>query len=180
MKEEKNKVRGIKKLYRSLVIKKADIFLYKACEGDIFFYPSFTSTTSVPDITNIFKIEQNIEMKQLNEKCNCLIEINYNLDKDDVLQEANIAKYSDYGDEAERLFPPYSFFKINKVMFNVGNRFGNSISDNKIYDGTFEHPFKIELEIIKRNFYLDSAIAKEQKFNYNKKKINRNYYINII
>ena len=169
MKEEKKINQRPKKLYRALVIKKADIFLYKACEGDIFFYPSFTSTTSNPDVTNIFKINENIEMKQLNEKCNCLIEFKYNLEQNDVLQEANIAKYSKFGNEAERLFPPYSFFKINKVTFNVGNRFGKHIPDKEIFDGTFEHPFKIEAEIIKRNFYLDSAIVNEQKFNYNKK-----------
>ena len=108
-------------------------------------------------------------MKQLKEKCNCLIEFKYNLEQNDVLQEANIAKYSKFGNEAERLFPPYSFFKINKVTFNAGNRFGKHIPDKEIFDGTFEHPFKIEAEIIKRNFYLDSAIVKNQKFNYNKK-----------
>ena len=36
-------------------------------------------------------------------------------------------------------------------------------------NGTFEHPFKIELELIKRNFYLDEVMAKNQYYQYNKK-----------
>ena len=41
-------------------------------------------------------------MKHLNEKCNCLIEFNYLLDKEDVLQEAIFVKYSKFRNEAEK------------------------------------------------------------------------------
>ena len=44
----------------------------------------------------------------------------------------------------------------------------NKNKNGKIYDGTKLHPFKIKLEIIKRNFYLDSAIIKRQKVNYDR------------
>jgi len=160
-----------RKLYRGLTIKKADIFLYKACEGDIFFYPSFTSTTTEAKITDIFKNLHGIDIKKLDEKCNCLIEINYSIRKGDVLQEGDITDYSEK-DEKERLFPPYSFFKIKRVLFNDGYENGKKLNYEEIFDGTFERPFKIELEIIRRNFYLDEAITKNKNFNYNKK-INR-------
>ena len=162
-----NKNTKPKKLYRGLDIKKADIFLYKACEGDIFFYPAFTSTTIDSKITDVFKNEYSIDLKKLDEKCNCLIEINYNLENGDVLQEADISNYSEHKMEVERLFPPYSFFKIKRVLFNDGK----NVDKENIFDGTFEHPFKIELELIKRNFYLDEAIVKNKSFNFNKKAI---------
>ena len=158
------------KLYRGLTIKKADIFLYKACEGDIFFYPAFTSTSKDKSESDKFKNKFSIDIKKLDEKCNCLIEINYNARDKDVLQEADIAKHSNYGYEQERLFPPYSFFKIKKVLFNSGyNKNGKKLDDKDTFNGTFERPFKIELELIRRNFYLDEAIAKNKNFNYIKK-----------
>ena len=164
-----NKIENKKeKLYRGLTIKKADIFLYKACEGDIFFYPAFTSTSTNPKVTDIFKNKQGIDIKKLDEKCNCLIEIDYKLRNGDVLQEAEIREYSEYQSEDERLFPPYSFFKIKRVLFNDGYEDGRKLGSKETFDGTFEHPFKIELEIIRRNFYLDEAIIKEKNISYNK------------
>ena len=125
-----NKIENKKeKLYRVLTIKKADIFLYKACEGDIFFYPAFTSSSNVSSESDKFKNKFPIDIKKLDEKCNCLIEINYNARDKDVLQEADIAKYSEYDYEQERLFPPYSFFKIKKVLFNSGYKDGKKMED---------------------------------------------------
>ena len=165
-----NKIENKKeKLYRGLTIKKADIFLYKACEGDIFFYPAFTSTSNDSSESDKFKNKFAIDIKKLDEKCNCLIEINYNARDKDVLQEANIAKYSKYDYEQERLFPPYSFFKIKKVLFNSGYKNGEKLDDKDTFNGTFERPFKIELELIRRNFYLDEAIAKNKNLKYIKK-----------
>ena len=157
-----------KKLYRGFGIKKADIFLYKACEGDIFFYPSFTSTSLSKEIVkNIFiKNDPSFNYKDLSQICNCLITIDYNLKNDDVEQEAYIKKFSRFEKEEERIFPPFSFFRIKKVKYNIKDN-KNKINE-KIYDGTKLHPFKIKLEIIKRNFYLDSAIIKSQKFNYDR------------
>ena len=165
-----NKIENKKeKLYRGLTIKKADIFLYKACEGDIFFYPAFTSTSNDSSESDKFKNKFAIDIKKLDEKCNCLIEINYNARDRDVLQEADIAKYSKYDFEQERLFPPYSFFKIKKVLFNSGYKDGKKLDIKETFNGTFERPFKIELELIRRNFYLDEALAKNKNFKYIKK-----------
>ena len=177
-----NNIGKIKKLIRCFSIKKADIFLYKACEGDIFFYPSFTSTSSKFKEAIKFNKKFNVTMKNLSEKCNCIISIYYNVEKDEVFQEGDISETSDFSSEEERLFPPFSFFKIKKVKFtpvkdditnniiiendidNEGNN--NNTKNGKIYDGTREHPFRISLEIIKRNFYLDYALKKELKIGY--------------
>ena len=165
----KNHRKGRKKLFRGLTIKKADIFLYKACEGDIFFYPSFTSTTLNKEIAKIFQQNNsNIEMKNLAEKCKCEIEIDYNIGYYDVSQAAHIVKISDFNEE-ENLFPLFSFFKIKRVLFNSGNIPLEIIKEDEIFDGTLKHPFKIELEIIKRNFFFDNAIINDKSFGYNKK-----------
>ena len=82
-----------------------------------------------------------------------------------MLQEANIKRYSVLKDEDERLFPPYSFFRIKKVKFNDGK---SNLKNEGIYNGTYEHPFKIELEIIQRDFYLDKAKIDNEEFLYNK------------
>lgn len=162
---KKNILKFPKILYRAFTIKKADIFLYKACEGDIFFYPAFTSTTKDEKATDIFKYNYPAEWKDLGEKCNCLIVLNYEIQNGDVLQEANISNYSKFEDEDESLFPPFSFFKIIKVYFNDGK----TLNGEKIYNGTFKNPFKIELKIIKRDFYLDKAILNNEDIFYNKK-----------
>ena len=160
-----NKLLNTKKLYRGFGIKKADIFLYKACEGDVFFFPSFTSTSSLKKkVKNIFiKDDSAFNYKDLSQVCNCLITIKYNLKNDDFQQEAGIKDFSDYSNEEERLFPPFSFFRIKKVKYNIRD---DNNKKGKIYDGTKLNPFKIKLEIINRNFYLDSAIIKHQKINY--------------
>ena len=163
--ERKNPILGEKKLYRGFCIKKADIFLYKACEGDVFFYPSFTSTSQSKKIVeDIFiKDDPSFNYKDLSQMCNCLITIDYNLENDDVQQAADIQDFSKFIEE-ERLFPPFSFFRIKKVEYNIPDSLNKG--KEKIYDGTKSNPFEIKLEIIKRNFYLDSTIIKHFKVRY--------------
>ena len=151
-------------LFRGLSIKKADIFLYKACEGDRMCYPSFMSTsTKIGEAAN-FAEDGKIDMTNLGEMCPCLIYIEYFLENNLKVQEGDIKNYSDFKDEEERLFPPFSFFNIEKVKMN------NDISGNNIFNGTKEHPFEIRLKIINRNFYLDQAILTNQEFDYDKNK----------
>ena len=95
--------------------------------------------------------------------CNCLITIDYNLENDDAQQAADIQDFSKFIEE-ERLFPPFSFFRIKKVEYNIPDSLNKG--KEKIYDGTKSNPFEIKLEIIKRNFYLDSAIIKHFKVRY--------------
>ena len=145
-------------LYRGFSIKKADIFLYKACEGDIFCYPSFTSTSKKFGKTN------DIDNSDLGNKCACIIELDYQLKNGCYVQEYKFEeKYTKFPNENERLFPPFSFFKIKKVKF-----WTKDLNEKKYFDGTNDNPFRIELEIINRNFYLDQAILMKKKFDYNK------------
>ena len=148
-------------LYRGFSIKKADIFLYKACEGDIFCYPSFTSMSSKKEVSYNFGKIDNIENSALGNKCACIISVEYNIKNGYYVQECNFKEFSEYRKEEERLFPPFSFFKIKKVKFCV-----KELYENEYFDGSKEHPFRIELEIINRDFYLDQAILMEKEFDY--------------
>ena len=112
--------------------------------------------------TNVDNID-NINNSFLRKKLACIIKMLYNIKDGCYVQECDF-KDSEHKDEKERLFPPFSFFKIKKVKFG-----SEELSKNKKYDGTQLHPFKIVLEIINRSFYLDQAILMEKEFDYIKK-----------
>ena len=144
------------KLYRGFSIKKTDIFLYKACEGDIMCYPSFLSMTTDKTVAKNF-IKDDDEITDLKKMCSCLIKLDYNIKEGCKEQGADISSYSNY-DEKEILFPPFSFFKIEKVK-----------CDKNKHEGTKKNPFKINLKIINRDFYLDRAIFEKKDFIYDRK-----------
>ena len=144
-------------LYRVFSIKKADIFLYKACEGDIICYPSFMSFSRDKKVAQGFAKDDKNIFSDLSKKCSCLIQLDYLIQDGCKFQAANIQAYSKYT-ESEILFPPFSFFKIEKVVF-----------DKIEHNGTKQHPFEIKLKIINRHFYLDQAILDGEEFDYDKK-----------
>ena len=115
--------------------------------------------TNVDNIDNI----DNIDHSSLGKKLACIIKVINNIKDGCYIQECDFND-SEHNEEKERLFPPFSFFKIKKVKFD-----NEELSKNKKYDGTQLHPFKIVLEIINRNFYLDQAILKKKEFDYIKK-----------
>ena len=128
-----------KTLYRGFSIKKADIFLYKACEGDIFCYPSFTSMTSKEEVTYKFGKIDNIDNSALGNKYACIISVDYNIKNGCYVQECDFKRFSQYVKEEERLFPPFSFFKIKKVKFC-----SEGLHENEYFDGSEKHPFRID------------------------------------
>ena len=154
-----------KVLYRGFLIKKADIFLYKACKGDIICYPSFLSMTLEKSVAKEFanftkeEKEGKIDMADLGQKYACLMSLEYTINKYCKFQESDVTDYS-YFNEEERLFPPFSFFKIEDVKINY------DISD---MDKHYKYPFEIHLKVINRQFYLDQAFLNNKEFDYDKK-----------
>ena len=153
-----------KVLYRGFLIKKADIFLYKACIGDIICYPSFLSMTLEQSVAKNFanftkeEKEGKMDMADLGQKYACLISLEYTINKGCKFQESDVTSYSNFNEE-ERLFPPFSFFKIEDVKINY------DISDMNKY---FTYPFEIHLKVINRKFYLDQAFLNNKEFDYDK------------
>ena len=165
--ERSNNLHGTfkKVLYRGFKIKKADILLYKACKGDIICYSSFMSMSLDKSVAKNFanftkeEKEGKIDMADLGQKYACLITLQYNINEGCKFQESDVTGYSNYKEE-ERLFPPFSFFKIIDVKINY------DISDPK---KNFEYPFEIHLKVINMKFYLDQALLNNKEIDYNKK-----------
>ena len=95
-------------LYRKMYINPNEIEQYFSSVGRVICYPSFTSTSLDKDIYEPEKRNPNDEL--------VLIKINQNNSKSVV----EISKLSDYEDEKEYLFLPFSFFKIKYVKKRHG------------------------------------------------------------
>ena len=103
--------------------------------------------------------EGQIDMADLGQKYACLISLEYTINKGCKFQESDVTSYSNYNEE-ERLFPPFSFFKIEDVKINY------DISDmNKNY----KYPFEIHLKVINKKFYLYKAFLNNKEYDYDKK-----------
>lgn len=106
-----------KKFYRKMTIKLSDFYLYKILVGELICYPAFTST-SEKDISKYnFPTSIAIEVNKLTSNdISVVLIINYNCkNKYDSTPCVNASEYSVNSGEQEYIFPPFSFFKINKV-----------------------------------------------------------------
>ena len=97
-----------KKLYRKMYLDPKDIQLYKKSIGKAICYPAFTSTSLNTD----FDPNPYNDIVQL-----VLLDIEPNNTKSTI----SLSKYSEYQNEEEYLFLPFSFFKIKKVKMSEGN-----------------------------------------------------------
>ena len=130
--------------YRKLIISIKDLYSYDLFEGKIICFPSFTSTTIDRNQYHFGPIEtyNSYGKKIAREKC-VLLKINYNYNPYYQCPCFNISYFSEYENEKEYIFPPFSFFKILKINMN---------------DGTKENPVIIELELIPKNFNFEKNL----------------------
>ena len=153
-------------------MKLADILLYKVCEGDIICYPGFTSTCiseitpdkfekkkeNDKDFLSLMVAKQVYENERLpsdlgrviayenEDVVDCVDMIIQNNNENIEYPSAiNISNLSDKKLEEERLFPAFSFFKIQKV---------------NILSGRKNEPHQIFLEVINRKYNLEERIYK--------------------
>ena len=122
-KEEKNNgVYHTKKFYRKMTIKISDYYLYKILEGELICYPAFTST-SEKDISKYnFPTYNAIEVNKLSPNdVSVVLIINYQCNNSSYPTPCiNVSDYSVNAGEQEFIFPPFSFFKIEKIEENEG------------------------------------------------------------
>ena len=96
-------------LYRKMYLNQNDIKLYEKSVGKVICYPSFSSSSIKKDGFTPFKYNPNDEL--------VLLIINQNNTKSTVL----ISQFSNFPNEEEYLFLPFSFFKIQKIELKQGS-----------------------------------------------------------
>ena len=96
------------KLYRKMLLNPEDVQIYKKSVGKVICYPAFTSTS----LNTNFTPNSDNDFVQL-----VILDIEPNNCKSTI----SISEYSDYKNEEEYLFLPFSFFKIKKVKLCEGN-----------------------------------------------------------
>ena len=107
--EKRPKTRKQPDLYRKMYLNKNDIKIYQQSIHRVICYPSFTSTSDDKNGFTPKKYNTNDEL--------VLLIIEQNDTKSNVL----ISELSDFPNEKEYLFLPFSFFKIKKVEIRKGD-----------------------------------------------------------
>ena len=152
-------------LYRKAIISIKDLYAYDLFEGNIICFPAFTSTSldkdafnfpqvkihKLPTFSNILETKQKVITR---DKCVLFI-FNYKYDENNICPAFDINKLSEFQNEKEYLFPPFSFFRITK--------YNNA-------EGTSLDPIVIELEVIPKMEILEIYLKKGGKIIYNEDK----------
>ena len=97
------------KLYRKMLLNPEDVQIYKKSVGKVICYPAFTSTS----------LNTNFTPKPYNDIVQLVV---LDIEPSNSKSTISISKYSEYENEEEYLFLPFSFFKIKKVKLCEGNK----------------------------------------------------------
>jgi len=111
-----------KQFFRKMTIKLSDFLLYKICTEELICYPAFTST-SEEDISKYnFPTSTAINVNDLSPNdVSVVLKINYNCkSSSNATPCINVVEYSVNEGEREFIFPPFSFFKIERIVENSG------------------------------------------------------------
>ncbi len=120
--DKNNGVFYSKTFYRKMTIKLSDFYLYKILEGELVCYPAFTST-SEKDISKYnFPTTTAININDLTPNdVSIVLMINYICkSSSNSTPCVDVEEHSVNAGEREFIFPPFSFFKIEKVVENGG------------------------------------------------------------
>ena len=112
---EKNK-KSVKKnitLYRGIKSNLSDLLSYERSKGELICFPSFTSAS--PDINIAKKFSK---IKEPSNQYATIISINYIFKKGFKPTAVDVSDVSQFKNEKEVLFYPYSFFKIKNVKID--------------------------------------------------------------
>ena len=160
-----NKNQGIyesKNFFRKMTIKLSDFLLYKIFTGELICYPAFTST-SEEDISKYdFPTSTAINVNDLSPNdVSVVLMINYNCkSSSNVTPCINVVEYSVNAGEREFIFPPFSFFKIERVVEN---------------SGTPNDPHIISMTVPNKKNLLEFGLKKNKDIYYNRD-LNELYY----
>jgi len=151
-------------LYRGLKMSYINLSFYERNQNKVITLPSFTSCSTNKEIGEIFSGRRkycqdnyksyyySLEDRKKNKLFSVLITINYNYKKEWEPNAISIKTLSEYKNENEYIFPPFSFFKIIKIDID----FENYMAD-------------ITLESIGKKAILEKVIQEDKIILYNEK-----------
>ena len=102
--------------YRGIRANLSDLLNYESAKGELICFPSFTSTTPLLEQAKVFANVKD------NSQYSTIIIINYTCEKGFLPTAVDVSEISEYKNEKENLFYPYSFFKIIDVQINHLNK----------------------------------------------------------
>ena len=131
------------KLYRGVKTNFSDLLNYKRLKGELICYPSFISSSKLPQKAKKFAItSKNSQMFETIITINCIY-------KEGFLPTAvDISEISHFPEEQECLFLPYSFFRIKNIEINYETKKAeielDSIGKKEIFETKLKDGFKLD------------------------------------
>ena len=147
-------------LYRGMQLSYIDLLPYEKNLGNIISFPNFTSSSSDLSIAEGFSNRNSSAQSRKNSNMfSVILKISNKYKSGWIPMAINVSNISEYPHEEERIFQPFTFYKVNKVDINI---------DKYIAD--------IDLETIGRKVILEEELKKGKKLRYNLKEgIMENY-----
>ena len=140
-----------RQLYRGVKMNIIDLISYKNNENGIICFPSFTSTSVNRSVAENFSQRKNKELRKKDNYFSVVFTINNKYESSYVTSCFDISGFSKLNEE-ERVFLPYSFYKVKKVIENYN-----------------ENIAEIELETIGRKEILEYYVQKKLRIKYSEK-----------
>ena len=149
------KINFSKKFYRKMVLKNHDYIEYKNNIGELICYPAFTSTSEKDMSKYTFPTKLAIDINNIkNDDIYVLLFFDYKCNNSSYPTPCiNVSYYSSNSGEKEYIFPPFSFFRIDKVETRSGSS----------YD-----PHIIYMTVPNKRVLIEFAIKNKKTINYDK------------
>ena len=149
------KVNFSKKFYRKMVLKNHDYIKYKNNIGELICFPAFTSTSEKDMSKYSFPTRLAIDINNIkNDDIYVLLKIDYKCKNTSYPTPCiNVSYYSSNSGEKEYIFPPFSFFRIDKVE----TRSGRSNDPHIIY-----------MTVPNKRILIEFALKNKKTINYDK------------
>ena len=153
--DSKMRVNYSKKFYRKMVLKSKDYEKYKNYIGELICYPAFTSTSEKDMSKYTFPTSTAIGINNIkSDDIYVVLFIDYKCNNSSYPTPCvNVSYDSVNSDEKEYIFPPFSFFKIEKV-------------ENR--DGTSKDPHIIYMSVPNKRILIEFAIKNNKNIIYDK------------
>jgi hypothetical protein len=149
------KVNFSKKLYRKFVLKNDDYIKYINNIGELICFPAFTSTSEKDMSKYSFPTSLAININNIkSDDIYVLLVLDYRCNNSSYPTPCiNVSNYSSNSGEKEYIFPPFSFFRIDKV---------------ETKNGTSNAPHIIYMTVPNKRVLIEFAIKNKKTINYDK------------